>query len=328
MIPLRRLGQRLVVPAIGLGCIGMSHLRGSPDEKKSVFTIHRAFELGCTFFDTAEAYGPFLSEEFLGQCLKGRRHQAVVATKFGFALNGEKRSAVDSRPPQIRRAVEGSLRRLQTDRIDLLYQHRPDPNIPVEDVAGTVGRLIAEGKVLHFGLNGSDEEAIRRAHAVQPLTAVQADHSLWERGVEDRLLPMLGRLGIGFVATSPFGHGALAGQARRARGDEGADRGGADPAGPAATSHAQDRQLAAAIQEIAQARGVAPSQIALAWLLAADAGIVPVAGTRWRRYLDSNAAAASITLTAQDVALLNRPATSPTGRQPDYGVHQFAAAGA
>jgi aryl-alcohol dehydrogenase-like predicted oxidoreductase len=324
MIPVRLLGRRLIVPTIGLGCMGMSHLRGSPDEKKSLFTIHRAFELGCTFFDTAEAYGPFLSEDFLGRCLKGRRHQAVVATKFGFALNGEKHSAVDSRPMQIRRAVEGSLRRLQTDRIDLLFQHRPDPNVPVEDVAGTVGQLIAEGKVLHFGLNGSDEGTIRRAHAIQPLTAVQADHSLWERRVEDRILPMLGRLGIGFVATSPFGHGALAGHARRARRDERADR---DPAGTAAR-HAQDRQLVAAIQEIAQARNAAPSQIALAWLLAADTGIVPVAGTRWRRYLDSNVAAASLTLTAQEVALLDRPVASPGGWQPDYDMHQFAAAGA
>ncbi|TSD89369.1 aldo/keto reductase [Mycobacterium sp. KBS0706] len=322
MVPSRRLGQHLVVPAVGLGCVGMSHPCGSPDERKSASTIDRAFELGCAFFDTAEAYGPFLGEEFLGRCLKGRRDRAVIATKFGFVFNGEKRSGVDSRPAQIRRAVEGSLKRLQTDRIDLLYQHRPDPDVPVEDVAGTVGQLIAEGKVLHFGLNSTDADMIRRAHAVQPLTAVQADHSLWQRSVEDRILPLLGRLGIGFVPTSPLGHGVLTGTARRAsRGER------ADPSGDsAANGLLQNTRLVGAVREIAQARHIAPSQIALAWLLAMGPGIVPVAGTRWRRFLDSNAAAASITLTAWDMALLSDPAPSSGALRPDPGIHELALA--
>lgn len=322
MVPSRRLGQHLVVPAVGLGCVGMSHPQGSPDEKKSASTIDRAFELGCAFFDTAEAYGPFLGEEFLGRCLRGRRDRAVVATKFGFVFSGEKRSGVDSRPMRIRRAVEGSLKRLQTDRIDLLYQHRPDPDVPVEDVAGTVGQLIAEGKVLHFGLNGTDADMIRRAHAVQPLTAVQADHSLWQRSVEDRILPLLGRLGIGFVPTSPLGHGVLTGTARRASRAEGADPGRV----PTANGLLQNTQLIGAIREIAQARNTAPSQIALAWLLALGPGIVPVAGTRWRRFLDSNAAAASITLTAREMALLSDPAPSPGDWRPGYGLHELAVA--
>src|SRR3954466_15844954 len=210
----RTLGEQLEVSALGLGCMGMSHGLGKPaDTGESIKLIRRAVELGVTLFDTAQVYGPYTNEELVGEALEPVRDQVVVATKFGFDLEGAGRaSGLDSRPETIRKGVEGSLQRLRTDHIDLLYQHRVDPNVPIEDVAGTVKELIAEGKVKHFGLSEAGAQTIRRAHAVQPLTALQSEYSLWWREPEDEIIPTLEELGIGFVPFSPLGKGYLTGK--------------------------------------------------------------------------------------------------------------------
>ena len=207
-----------MVSALGLGCMGMSQSYGPADERESLATIHRALELGVTFFDTAEVYGPFVNEELLGRALKGRRDGVVVATKFGWKIEGGRSVGLDSRPAHVREAVEGSLRRLGTDRIDLLYQHRVDRSVPIEDVVGAMAALVAEGKVRFLGLSEAGEDMIRRAHAVHPIAALQSEYSLWERNLEARILPLLRELGIGLVAFSPLGRGFLTGTARRAEG--------------------------------------------------------------------------------------------------------------
>jgi aryl-alcohol dehydrogenase-like predicted oxidoreductase len=218
MLTTRRLGtQGLEVSAIGLGCMGMSHAYGTPDDAESIATIHRAIDLGCTFLDTAEVYGPFTNEELLGRALAGRRDQVQIATKFGFVIGKGHFAGADSRPEHIREVVEASLKRLRTDRIDLLYQHRVDPAVPIEDVAGTVKDLIHEGKVLYFGLSEAGASTIRRAHAVQPVTALQSEYSIWERNIEADVLPALRELGIGFVPFSPLGRGFLTGAPRTIR---------------------------------------------------------------------------------------------------------------
>ncbi|MEJ1959805.1 MAG: aldo/keto reductase [Nitrosomonadales bacterium] len=215
----RKLGsQGLEVSAIGLGCMGMSQSYGPADEAESIATLHRAIELGCTFFDTAEVYGPHTNEELLGRALKGRRDQVIIATKFGFRFKDGKQVGAerDSRPEQIRTAVEGSLRRLGTDHIDLLYQHRIDPAVPIEEVAGTVGDLVKQGKVRFFGLSEAGVGNIRRAHAVHPVSALQSEYSLWERNLEADIIPVLRELGIGLVPFSPLGRGFLTGEVKRA----------------------------------------------------------------------------------------------------------------
>ncbi|TIP13465.1 aldo/keto reductase [Mesorhizobium sp.] len=298
----RKLGsQGLQVSVIGLGCMGMSQSYGPADEAESIATLHRAIELGCTFLDTAEVYGPHTNEELLGRALKGRRDEVTIATKFGFRIEYGKQIGTDrdSRPEHIREAVEGSLSRLATDHIDLLYQHRIDPAVPIEVVAGAVGELITQGKVRFFGLSEAGAANIRRAHAVHPVTAVQSEYSLWERNLEPEIIPLLSELGIGLVPFSPLGRGFLTGDVKRAEDYPEGDFRRGDPRYQGANYDA-NVQAAGVVRDIATAKGVKPGQIALAWLLhkGGDFGldIVPIPGTKRRKYLEENVAAAAIKL--------------------------------
>ncbi|RUX47483.1 aldo/keto reductase, partial [Mesorhizobium sp. M7A.F.Ca.US.014.04.1.1] len=305
----RKLGsQGLQVSAIGLGCMGMSQSYGPADEAESIATLHRAIDLGCTFLDTAEVYGPYDNEALLGRALKGKRDLVTIATKFGFRIENGKQTGTDSRPEHIREAVEASLGRLGTDRIDLLYQHRVDPAVPMEDVAGAVGELVAQGKVRFFGLSEAGAANIRRAHAVHPVSALQSEYSLWERNLEPEIIPLLGELGIGLVPFSPLGRGFLTGQVKRAEDYPDGDYRRNDPRYQGENYDA-NVEAAAKVSDIAAARGVKPGQVALAWLLAKGDGfgidIVPIPGTKRRKYLEENVAGAAIKLDAAEMAALN-----------------------
>jgi aryl-alcohol dehydrogenase-like predicted oxidoreductase len=303
----RKLGnQGLEVSAIGLGCMGMSQFYGPLDDQESIATLHRAIDLGCTFIDTAEVYGPFLNEELLGRAFKGRREQVVLATKFGFRFEGGKQMGTerDSRPEHIREAVEGSLGRLGTDHIDLLYQHRIDPAVPIEDVAGTVGELIKQGKVRFFGLSEAGVANIRRAHAVQPVSALQSEYSLWERNLESDVLPVLRELGIGLVAFSPLGRGFLTGEVKRAEDYPEGDYRRNDPRYQGEHFDA-NVQAAQVVQDIAAIKQAKPGQIALAWLLHKGGDIVPIPGTKRRTYLEQNVAAGAIQLDTEQMKRLD-----------------------
>ena len=294
----RKLGtQGMEVSAIGLGCMGMSQSYGPADEGESIATLHRAVELGCDFFDTAEGYGPFLNEELLGRAFKGRRDTVVIATKFGFEYRkgGEHEVVRNSRPEHIRWAVEGCLRRLDTDYIDLLYQHRVDPAVPMEDVAGAVGDLVAEGKVKYFGLSEAGAANIRRAHAVHPVTALQSEYSLWERNLEPELIPLLRELGIGLVPFCPLGRGFLTGEVKRAEDYPQGDFRRIDPRYQGENYDANMR-AARIVGDIATSLNAKPGQIALAWLLRQGDDLVPIPGTKRRTYLVENMAAADISL--------------------------------
>jgi aryl-alcohol dehydrogenase-like predicted oxidoreductase len=294
----RKLGsQGLEVSAIGLGCMGMSQSYGPADEGESIATLHRAIELGCTFFDTAEVYGPLANEELLGRALKGRRDQVVLATKFGFRFEGGKQvgSERDSRPEHVREAVEGSLRRLGTDHIDLLYQHRIDPAVPIEEVAGMVGQLVKQGKVRFFGLSEAGVANLRRAHAVHPVSALQSEYSLWERNLEPEVIPVLRELGIGLVPFSPLGRGFLTGEVKRAEAYPEGDFRRNDPRYQGENYDANVR-AARMVREIAAATHTKPGQVALAWLLHKGRDIVPIPGTKRRSYLEENVAAAALHL--------------------------------
>ncbi|MDX2702084.1 aldo/keto reductase [Streptomyces sp. PA03-6a] len=297
----------LEVSRIGLGAMGMSHgYTGSGiDEAESVRTLHRALELGVTLIDTAEIYGPYTNEDLLGRALKGRREQVVLATKFGLVSHaGEGAWNPDSSPANVRAAVEGSLKRLGTDHIDLYYQHRVDPNVPIEETAGAVGELVAEGKVRFFGLSEAGPDTIRRAHAVHPVTAVQSEYSLWTRGVEERVLPVLRELNIGLVPFSPLGRGFLTGTIRSTdQFDEDDFRHG----NPRFSGENFQRNLAIAdeVQAVAAEAGATPAQVALAWLLAQGEDIAPIPGTKRVARAEENTAADGITLTAGQIDKLS-----------------------
>jgi len=331
MLNTRQLGsQGLTVSSLGLGLMGMSHAYGTPDQRdeaESIATIKRAIELGVTFFDTAEAYGPFRNEELFARALEQlgvSRDRVVIATKFGFKFD-EKGviDGVDSRPAHIREAVEGSLRRLRTDHIDLLYQHRVDREVPIEDVVGTMSELVHEGKVRFLGLSEAGEQTIRRAHAVHPISAVQSEYSLWERNLEPRIIPLLRELGIGLVPFAPLGRGFLTGSVKRAEEYPEGDFRRGDPRYQGENFDANMR-AASTVREIAERKGATAGQIALAWLLHKGDDIVPIPGTKRRRYLEDNVGAADVSLNANDMTALDATLSPEKVAGPRYNPKQMA----
>jgi len=309
-LPSRNLGG-LEVSALGLGCMGLSMNYGQPaDKHDAIALIRAAADRGVTFFDTAEVYGPFTNEELLGEALAPIRDQAVIATKFGFDVGPDAhRGGLNSRPEHIRQVTEASLKRLDTDRIDLLYQHRVDPHVPIEDVAGTVKQLIAEGKVRYFGLSETASPTIRRAHAVQPVAAVQSEYSLWARDPEAEVLPACAELGIGFVPWSPLGQGFLTGTVSAASTFESTDVRSRFPRfSPEART--ANQPIVELLGQIAQRHRATPAQVALAWLLAQRPWIVPIPGTRKLERLEENLAAADVSLSPDDLQQLDEVAVT------------------
>jgi aryl-alcohol dehydrogenase-like predicted oxidoreductase len=305
----RKLGT-LEVSALGLGCMGMSAFYGSADEGEAVATIQRALELGINFIDTAQLYGPLTNEELVGKAVHGHRDEYVIATKFARRMDqatpGDMSTVgpLDGSAAHVRSSIEGSLKRLGTDHVDLFYQHRVDPNVPIEETVGAMAELVSEGKVLHIGLSEAAGETIRRAHAVHPITAVQTEYSLWTRDPEADVLPTCRELGIGYVSYSPLGRGFLSG--RFTSPDE-LDADDFRRSGPRFTGANLEAnlKLAAKVAAIAEAKGVTPAQLALAWVLAQGDDIVPIPGTKRRTYLEQNAAAVDVELTADDLARID-----------------------
>lgn len=314
-----KLGDGLTVSELGLGCMSMSGMYGTAGERnetESIAVIHRALELGMTFLDTAEVYGPYSNEELVGKALKGRREQAVVATKFGFKIEDGKMAGVDGSPENVRRACEASLKRLGIEAIDLFYQHRPDRDVPIEDTIGAMAELVKEGKVKHLGLSEVGPERLRRANAVHQIAALQSEYSLWERGLESEILPALRELGIGLVPFSPLGRGFLTGEIKSYEDIPEGDYRRNDPR-YMGDNFAKNMDLVGVVKEIATAKNAAPGQIALAWLLAQGKDIAPIPGTKRLKYLEENAAAANLSLTTEDLARLDTLATQTSG--PRYG---------
>ena len=330
MLSTRTLGtQGLTVSELGLGLMGMSQAYGTAserDERESIATIHRAIDLGVTFFDTAEVYGPFVNEELFARALaerKGARDAIVIATKFGFRIENGQNVGLDSRPEHVREAVEGSLRRLQTDRIDLLYQHRVDPSVPIEDTIGAMAELVREGKVRFLGLSEAGEQNIRRAHAVHPISALQSEYSLWERNLEPRIIPLLRELGIGLVPFAPLGRGFLTGDVKRAEEYPEGDFRRGDPRYQGENFDANMR-AASAVRELATRKGATPGQIALAWLLHKGDDMAPIPGTKRRSYLEQNVAAADVSLTDAEMAALDAALAPEKVAGPRYGEKAMA----
>jgi aryl-alcohol dehydrogenase-like predicted oxidoreductase len=318
MLRTRRLGsQGLEVSALGLGCMGMSQSYGEADERESIATLHRAVELGVTLFDTAEVYGPFTNEELLGRAFADRRDRVLLATKFGFRFDGGQLIGTDSRPEHVREVVEASLRRLRTDHIDLLYQHRVDPAVPIEDVVGAMAELVRAGKVRFLGLSEAGEATLRRAHSVHPISALQSEYSLWERNLEERILPVLRELGIGLVPFSPLGRGFLTGGAKPAAEYPEGDYRRGDPRFQG-ENFAANMRAAETVRELATKKGATPGQVALAWLLHKGDDIVPIPGTKRRRYLEENVAAAAVTLDVAEMAELDAALPPGTTAGPRY----------
>ncbi|MDZ4338883.1 MAG: aldo/keto reductase [candidate division NC10 bacterium] len=309
----RRLGRSgLVVSAFGLGCMGMSEFYGRGDDRESIATIHRALDLGITFLDTADMYGPYANEELIGRALRGRRDQVVIATKFGIVRDptDPTKRGVNGRPEYVLSACDASLRRLGVDTIDLYYQHRVDPNIPIEETVGAMAQLVQEGKVRYLGLSEAGPRTLRRAHRVHPIAALQSEYSLWTRDPEDEMLATCRELGTGFVAYSPLGRGFLTGQIKRFEDLSKDDYRRQSPRFQGENFQA-NLALVRRIEEMAAEKGCRPAQLALAWVLAQGEDVVPIPGTKRRKYLEENVAALNVGLTAEDLCQIE--ALAPKG---------------
>jgi len=315
MLNKRKLGnQGLEVSELGLGCMGMSQSYGAPNDAESIATIHRAIELGVTFLDTAEIYGPYINEELLGRSLQGKRSKVVIATKFGFNIVNGKMQGVNSQPQHIRQAVEGSLKRLKTDYIDLLYQHRVDPKVPIEEVIGVMSELIREGKVRFLGLSEAGADTIRRAHRIHPISALQSEYSIWERNLELNIIPLLHELTIGLVPFCPLGRGFLTGKLKPAADYIVNDFRRGDPR-MQGENFEENMKIVSFVERIAKKNRSTSAQVALAWLLQKGDGIVPIPGTKKRSYLEENTLSAKLTLSSADIQELENALPKVAGNR-------------